>query len=156
MKKKLLILLFLSFSILLNSQESSLSNMLDEVLTQEGLEVIDEISEVTVSKEVEIKPEDFVFNYYKNIKHISLEKSFSLLKERYQNSVGGFDEYSSWWNSVDFVEVGNFKVVSQNVNNMDAVVGGTVTYHINDIVLEKKYDNIVLTYDKIKKTWMFR
>lgn len=156
MNKKIMILLLLNLTILLNSQESSFSDMLDEVFTQEGIEVVDEISTVSISSETRVKPEDFLFNYYKNIKHISLEKSFSLLKERYQQSVGGFNEYSFWWNSVDFVEVENVKVISENLENTDVVVGGTVKYHINDMVLEKKYDNIVLTYDNIKNSWMFR
>lgn len=69
-------------------------------------------------------------------------------------STGGYSEFTSWWSSVDKVDISSISV-AQNDGNY-ASIHVVVTFHLHDgrLLLNRKYD-YDLVYSSDRQTWMF-
>jgi hypothetical protein len=98
--------------------------------------------------------DDFVKDYYLNLKNRNYDNTWSQLSPRFQRfSVGGYSDYLQWWNKVKDIRIGNVNLISQS---SDAAIVDAELYYVMDIgrVVEDSKKRIYLVWSAEKNSWL--
>jgi hypothetical protein len=101
-----------------------------------------------------------VRDYYALVSQGRYDESWPLLSDAFKQTFNccapnyNYDGYRAWWDSVDFVDFGQVRTVSQSGGR--AVVYAELRYHMHaGGVSEDREPYIILVYDPARGQWLF-
>ncbi len=104
-----------------------------------------------------LKPDDFIHWYFNAVwQDRDYEYLWSLSTPSFQAnaSPGGYKEFTTWWGSVNRIDILSVTVINQSSTTASVTI--EVTFYLNDgrILSHKKY-SYNLIYSSEKQSWMF-
>lgn len=95
-------------------------------------------------------PEQFIRSYFNTLKNRNYESAWSMLSAKFQSN-HTYSEYSSWWETIDKVEILSMNVKSQNDSEAYVYVEAHYYYKSGDVTTGHT------TYKLIKNgsSWLF-
>jgi serine/threonine protein kinase, bacterial len=105
----------------------------------------------TSSAPARVSPDVAVIKHYQLIQNQQLDQSWTDLSTSFQGSnlTQGFQEYRTWWNSVDRIDIGKVETVDQSTDS--AIVQADLSYRLKSgrvMSDQKKYIYLVWDNDK--------
>jgi hypothetical protein len=112
------------------------------------------ISPSTNSSQSKEEAKNFVVNHYQAISSKDYAKTWTNLSPSFQNSTGGYGEYTKWWNRVASVNLKSVKVLSVQ-NNKAALLDVELSYTLHEGWTS--YDpkrRLSLVWDDSRNSWL--
>ena len=117
----------------------------------------DHLTSDPVPSAVLIGPDQAVRDYYQLVNERRYEQAWSALSSYFQTdfSNDSYEDYVTWWDTVEYAEVGSVTVLSRS--DMEAVILADLWYHMKDgRTVKDLRPNIKLGYDVTADRWLFQ
>lgn len=99
-------------------------------------------------------PDRFIQEHYSLLNQRLYETTWKNLAPEFQSQAGGFSAYIDWWNSVQQIDVGEVRVLSQNEE--EAVVDARLSYLMKKgTVSQDPKSRIYLRWNESLASWQF-
>jgi hypothetical protein len=97
-------------------------------------------------------PEQFIRDHYSNLNARNYNSTWKGLSSDFQGISGSFSGYTEWWDSVEKIELGSVRLVSQDDN--EAIVDAEITYVMKTgSAVDDERGRIYLTWNSNKENW---
>jgi serine/threonine-protein kinase len=123
----------------------------------ESDQISDTFASTAAPSAVQAGSDQAVRNYYQLVNERRYEEAWPTLSSYFQAhfSNNSYQDYVTWWNKVEYVEVGQVTVVPHS--DIEAVVTAELWYHMKDgRIIKDEHPNIRLGYDTTAGRWLFQ
>jgi hypothetical protein len=135
-----------------STTSSSTSSSTTETTTPTQSTQVKSSDTSSTSSATKPNPEQFIRDYYSNLNSRNYDAAWKGLSSDFQGISGSFSDYSEWWDSVDEIELGSARLVSQDGNQ--AIVDANLTYVMKTGARsEDGRGRIYLAWNSDKSNW---